>query len=90
MADQSERDREAELDDAEEDHIAGMIESFRQEQNKTRQWISFADIADWCSRKEEIIRRVERDYIYALWLLHNSANRGDFEVGRTYPGRLFA
>ena len=80
MADQSERDCEAELDDAEEDRIAGMIESFRQEQIKTRQWISFADIADWCARKEGSIRRIERDYIHTLWLLHYSADRGEFEL----------
>jgi hypothetical protein len=52
--------------------------------NKTRQWINFADIADWCSRKKRSIRRIERDYVYTRWLLHDSTDQGEFDL----QGRL--
>ena len=57
---------------------------FAEKQRLTRQWVSLADIADWCARAPGIIEPDEKLRLTAYGQLMKALNSGEFDIaGRT-------
>jgi hypothetical protein len=57
-----------------------MIARFAEKQRRLRDWISFADVADWCARESGSVRPDSRLKEDAYRQLSEALARGDFEL----------
>jgi hypothetical protein len=60
-------------------HGIGDIKEFERIQRQTREWINFADIADWCSRENHSILPDEQRRTAAFDLLAKDLLAGEFD-----------
>ena len=57
------------------------IERWRELVRQTREWINFAEIADWCARETGSIRRNDQLMVEAYRNLGDALASGEFEEG---------